>query len=39
MTHDPSLTALGLSAIDSGLSTVFITDEYQEYYEKVYGRE
>jgi len=39
MTHDPSLTALGLSTIDSGLPTVFITDEYQEYYEKVYGRE
>jgi len=39
MTHDPSLTALGLSTIDSGLPTVFITGAYQEYYEKVYGRE
>jgi len=37
MTHDPSLTALGLSTIDSRLSTVLLTGEYQEYYEKVYG--
>ncbi len=39
MTHDPSLTALGLSTIDSRLPTVLITGDYQEYYDKVYGRE
>jgi len=39
MTHDPSLTALGLPTIDSRLPTVLITGDYQEYYDKVYGRE